>query len=360
MMDRFCAPGLAMAGALAAAMVLVLLVPANAPAQAAPPAASKTPAAAWNKKTPDGHPDLQGFWSSQTTAPLERDPNCGTKEFWTEEEMAKGTRTCARPDAPAVTGQRGRGGAPGAAGGQRGRGQRSNGEVDPHYDTAQFGLNIRTMAANNRTSLIIGPEGRIPPLTPFGQERQAELAKQRTSFDSAQDRALTERCIVWNAQGPPLMSPGYNSNLQIVQSDGYVMVLPEMMQDARIIPQKPRGALSEKVHLWSGDSQGRWDGDTFVVETKNFNGKNPFQRVGSEKMKLTERFKRINENTLIYEFTVDDPVWTKPWTVQVPWAKSQGPMFEYACHEGNYGMADILSGARAEEKKAAEAAKKAK
>ncbi len=311
------------------------------------------------KKTPDGQPDLQGFWSSQTNTPLERDPNCGTKEFWTDEELAKGIRACARPDAAPAAGQRGRGGA-GPGGGQRGRGQRSNGEVDPHYDTAQFGLNLRTMAANNRTSLITGPEGRIPPLTPFGQERQAELAKQRTSFDSAESRALTERCIVWNAQGPPMMSPGYNSTVQIVQGEGYVMILPEMMQDARIIPLKPRGGLSEKVRLWGGDSQGHWEGDTLVVETKNFNGRNPFQRVGSEKMKLTERFKRTDQNTLTYEFTVDDPVWTKPWTVQVPWAKSQGPMFEYACHEGNYGMANILSGARAEEKKAAEAAKKAK
>src|SRR5262245_58559275 len=110
-------------------------------------------AQAWNKKTPDGQPDLQGFWSSQTNTPIERDANCGTKEFWTDEEVAKGTRTCARADAaPAAAGQRGRGGAPGAPGGQRGRGQRSNGEVDPHYDTAQFGLNLRTMAANNRTS----------------------------------------------------------------------------------------------------------------------------------------------------------------------------------------------------------------
>ena len=113
--------------------------------------------------------------------------------------------------------------------------------------------------------------------------------------------------------------------------------------------------MPENVRLWGGDSQGHWEGDTLVVETKNFNGRNPFQRVGSEKMKLTERFKRVDDKTLIYEFTVDDPVWTKPWTVQVPWAKSQGPMFEYACHEGNYGMADILSGARAERE-----AKKAK
>jgi len=348
MSDRFRATF----GTVSIVIALALLIVATAAAQTQQ-AAAKTPAQGWTKKTPNGQPDLQGYWSSQTTAPLERPANCGTKEFWTDEEMAKGIRTCGTSEG----GQRGRGGAPGAAGGQRGRGQRSNGEVDPHYDTAQFGLNLRTMAANNRTSLIVGPEGRVPPLTPFGQERQAELAKQRTSFDSAESRPLTERCIIWNAQGPPMMSPGYNSNLQIVQSEGYVMILPEMMQDARIIPLKARAALSEKVRLWNGDSQAHWEGDTLVVETKNFNGRNPFQRVGSERMKLTERFKRIDQNTLLYEFTVDDPVWTKPWTVQVPWAKSQGPMFEYACHEGNYGMYDILSGVRATEK--AEAAKKA-
>jgi hypothetical protein len=294
--------------------------------------------APWAKKTSDGQPDIQGYWSSSTTVPLERDPSCGSKEFWTEEEIARGVKTCSAT--PAAAGR-----------GARGRGQRSNGEVDPHYDLAQFGLNLRTVAANNRTSLIIGSDGRIPPLSPFGEKRQAELAKIKTNFDSAENRPLTERCIVWNAQGPPMMSPGYNSNLQIVQGQDYVMILPEMMQDARIIPLNPRGPLAENVKLWSGDSQGHWEGDTLIVETTHFNGRNPFQRVGSsEKMRLTERFKRVDENTLVYEFTVDDPVWTKPWTVQVPWAKSQGPMFEYACHEGNYGMADILSGVRAAEK----------
>ncbi|MBI2149857.1 MAG: hypothetical protein HYU27_04540 [Acidobacteria bacterium] len=195
-------------------------------------------------------------------------------------------------------------------------------------------------------------------MSAFGQARQAELqAQPRSNFDSAQNRPITERCLVWTAQGPPLMSPGYNSNLQIVQGEGHVMVLPEMMQDARVIPLKPRGALSENVRLWGGDSQGRWEGDTLVVETANFNGRNPFQRVASEKMRLTERFRRLDEKTLLYEYTVNDPVWTKPWTVQVLWAKSEGPLFEYACHEGNYGMYNILSGARAAEKAAAEAAK---
>src|SRR5262245_57629333 len=158
--------------ALLAAISVAVLLSANFGAQTQK---------GWTKKTPDGQPDLQGFWSSQTNTPLERDPACGAKEFWTDEEIAKGVRTC---------------GAPAAGGrGQRGRGQRSNGEVDPHYDTAQFGLNLRTMAANNRTSLIIGAEGRIPSLSPLGEKRQAELAQQRTNFDSAESRPLTERCI---------------------------------------------------------------------------------------------------------------------------------------------------------------------
>jgi hypothetical protein len=324
----------------------VLFIPLTAAAQAGQSSA-KSANSGWTKKTPDGQPDLQGFWSSSTNVPLERPANCGAKEFWTDEEVAKGIRTCTEP---ATAGQRGQAPAQ-AGGGQRGRGQRAaNADPDPHYDLAQFGLNLRTQAANNRTSLIIGPEGRIPPLSPFGQQRQAELGQRRTNFDSAENRPLTERCIIWTAQGPPLMSPGYNSNLQIVQSDGHVMILPEMMQDARIIPTRPRGALSENVRLWGGDSQGHWEGDTLVIQTTNFNGRNPFQRVGSEKLKLTERLKRLDEKTLVYEFTIDDPVWTKPWTVQVLWSKSEGPMFEYACHEGNYGMANILSGARAAEK----------
>src|SRR5437867_11807653 len=147
--------------ALALVIAITFLIVASAAAQTQQPVA-KTTAKTWTKKTPDGQPDLQGFWSSQTNTPLERDARCGTKEFWTDEEMANGIRTCGAPTG-AGRGQRGAG--PGAGGGQRGRGQRSNGEVDPHYDTAQYGLNLRTMAANNRTSLITGPEGRIPPLT---------------------------------------------------------------------------------------------------------------------------------------------------------------------------------------------------
>jgi hypothetical protein len=172
-------------------------------------------------------------------------------------------------------------------------------------------------------------------------------------FDQAENRSLTERCLLWNAEGPPMIAPGYNSNLQIVQGQGYVMILQEMMHDARMIPIDNRPHLDGKVGQWFGDARGHWDGDTLVVETTNFNGRNPFQRVSSEKMKVTERFKRTEEGTLQYEFTIDDPVWTKPWTAIVSWAKTEGPLFEYACHEGNYGLVNILNGARVQEKEAA-------
>jgi hypothetical protein len=206
--------------------------------------------------------------------------------------------------------------------------------------------------------MIVGPEGRIPPLSAEGKERQAELAAKQAAmrgheFDQAENRSLTERCILWNSEGPPVLSPGYNSNVQIVQGQGYVMILQEMMHDARLIPIDNRPHLSSNVSQWFGDSRGYWEGDTLVVETTNYNGRNPLQRISSENLKVTERFKRIDEATLQYEFTIEDPVWTKPWTAVVSWAKTDGPLFEYACHEGNYGMANILLGARAQEREAA-------
>jgi hypothetical protein len=309
-----------------------------------------------------------------TSVPLERPVNCGTKEFYTPQELAlPQNQRCPAPAAAAgntggaaaaAAGQRGARGGGGARGatatGARGAGGAAPvaNANDVHYDLAQFGLNLRTSAENNRTSLIIGPEGRIPPLSEFGLKRQAELAAApRANFDSAQNRSNTERCLIWSAQGPPMMSPGYNPNVQIIQGEGYVMILPEMMQDPRIIPLDGRPHAPEAIRTWAGDSRGRWEGDTLVVTTTNLNGRNPFRGIASANMKLIEKFKRLNDNTMSYEFTVEDPVWTKPWTAEVRWAQEKGPMFEYACHEGNYGMYNILSGARAADKAAAEAAK---
>jgi hypothetical protein len=358
-----------------AALTVALSAPTNVAAQsrgrrAAQPAAKapvKAPVAApkpaapvgWTRKTVDGQPDLQGFWSTTSSVPMERPASCGTREHYTDEEMKAGGRNClvatppvtdATPAVPAAPaggrGARGGGGAAAAAA-----------TPNPHYDLAQYGLNARTVAESNRTSMITGPEGRIPPLSEIGLQRQQELAAKQAAirgkeFDQAENRSLTERCILWNSEGPPVISPGYNSNLQIVQGKGYVMILQEMMHDARIIPTDNRPHLPSTVGQWFGDSRGHWEGDTLVVETTNYNGRNPFQRISSDKLKVTERFKRIDEATLQYEFTIDDPVWTKPWSAIVSWAKTEGPLFEYACHEGNYGMVNILNGARVQEKEA--------
>jgi len=155
--------------------------------------------------------------------------------------------------------------------------------------------------------------------------------------------------------GPPMLAGAYNNNYQIVQTPGYVMILVEMIHDVRIIPLDGRPQLPASVRQWTGSYRGRWEGDTLVVESTNFNGKNPFQG-SSENLRLTERFTRVDENTIRYQFTIDDPsTWTRPWSAEVPWAKTIGPLFEHACHEGNYGLGNILAGARAEERRAAEA-----
>jgi hypothetical protein len=176
-------------------------------------------------------------------------------------------------------------------------------------------------------------------------------------FDGPENRPLPERCLVLQGAGPPVTPTAYNNNVQIVQGDGYVAMLVEMGHEVRIIPTDGRAHLPQNVHLWKGDSRGRWEGDTLVVETTNFSDKNPF-RGSSENMKLIERFQRKDAGTLIYQFTVIDPAtWEKPWTVEIPVTKSQGQLFEYACHEGNYGMAGGLAGARVEDKEADQARK---
>jgi hypothetical protein len=154
--------------------------------------------------------------------------------------------------------------------------------------------------------------------------------------------------------GPPLMNAGYNANYQIVQAPGYVMILTEMIHDARIIPLDGRAQQPTGVKQWVGLSRGHWEGDTLVVETMNFNGKNAFQG-SSDNLKVTERFTRTADDAISYRFTVEDPqTWDRPWTAEAPLAKTEGPIFEFACHETNYGIANILAGARADEKKAAE------
>jgi hypothetical protein len=292
-------------------------------------------------RTPDGQPDLQGFWTNSTYTPLERPRNV-TKEFYTQEEALEAEKKAAAQESEQTT--------PGTV-------------EDVHYDFSQFGLDRSQSARslNLRTSLIVDPQdGRLPPLTAQGAKTaaaRAEAEKLVGRWDSAQSNQLDDRCIIFLGSGPPMLPAGYNSNYQIVQSPGYVMILFEMAHDVRVIPLDNRPHVSRNVRQWTGDSRGRWDGDTLVVETTNFNGKNPL-RGSSENMRIVERFTRVDPDTIDYRFTVEDEsTWTRPWTAQLPMKKTVGPLFEHACHEGNYGLYNTLVGARLEEKKAAEAKK---
>jgi hypothetical protein len=219
------------------------------------------------------------------------------------------------------------------------------------------------MALNLRTSMIVDPpDGRIPPLTAEGQKRTAARAEARkrmgAATDAVQNQPLSVRCIIMDRAGPPMLAGAYNNNYQIVQVPGYVMILVEMIHDVRIIPLDGRPHLPQNVRQWMGSYVGRWEGETLVVETTNFTDKTAF-RGSSENMRLTERFTRVDEDTIRYQFTVEDPsTWTRPWSAETSWKKTIGPLFEHACHEGNYGLHNILAGARADEKRAAEEAAK--
>ena len=230
-----------------------------------------------------------------------------------------------------------------------------------HYDFTQFGLDRSqsTFARNLRTSLIVDPpDGKIPPMTPEGRQRAAERRAAREArggqYDAAENLPLGARCIIMRGAGPPMMNSGYNSNYHIVQNRDYVMILVEMIHDARIIPLDGRPAPPGAARGWMGLPRGRWEGDTLVVETTNFNARNPFRGSGAA-LRVTERFTRVAGDTLLYTFTVEDPeTWAAPWTAEMPMQQTIGPIFEHACHEGNYGLTNILAGAREEERRAAE------
>ena len=291
-------------------------------------------------RTPDGQPDLQGFWTNSTYTPLER-PKGVEKEFYTPAEAAQAEKKAAERESELTT--------PGTV-------------ADVHYDFSQFGLDRSqsTLARNLRTSLIVNPEsGRLPLLSAEGQRRaaeRAELAKRVGRWDSAESNQLDDRCLIMAGAGPPMLNTAYNANYQIVQAPGYVMILVEMIHDVRIIPLDGRPQPHRNVRQWMGVPRGRWEGNTLVVETTNFNGKNPLEG-SSENMHVTERFTRVAPDTILYQFTVEDPAtWTRAWTAEMPMRNTKGPLFEHACHEGNYGLYNTLAGARAEEKRAAEAA----
>ena len=283
-------------------------------------------------RMPDGHPDLQGIYTNSSITPLERPKELGAREFYTEQEAAEVRKRALVPQL--IAGRSG---------------------TEAHYEFTQFGLDRSQsqIAFSLRTSMIVGPDGRVPPLTPEAQQAVAQRAAlvKGHEFDGPETRTIQERCIIWANEGPPMMPAGYNSYLQIVQTPAYVVILQEMIHDARIIPLDGRPHAPPNIRKWLGDSRGRWEGDTLVVDTTNFTDKNNF-RGSREKLHVVERFTRADENTIRYEFTVDDPTtWTKPWSAEMPLARDKGPIFEYACHEANYGFANNLKGARAQEDK---------
>jgi hypothetical protein len=340
---------------VAAALLFAITVPEFSGSIHALRTAGSTAASYTAPHTPWGHPDLQGVWNAATLTPLERPDNVGGRLSLTPAEAAEIERT------------------------ERARVETRARPSDPNRNAPPVGANVGgynnfwidrgtgafTIDGQYRTSIIVEPaNGKIPPMLPEAVKRNAgargtavrptsdaaESAETtgRGAFDDIELRPLGERCILGfgSTSGPPtLPNYFYNNNKQIVQTPDYVMILIEMVHDVRFIPLKSDHA-PPSIRKWLGDSIGRWEGDTLVVETTNFTNKTRF-RGSSDNMKVVERFRRTADNTILYNFTVIDPeTWAQPWTGEYPWVKSNEMIYEYACHEGNYAMGDIMRGAR--------------
>jgi len=308
-----------------------LVAPGTLSAQAKPSAAkSWTP-----PKTPDGQPDLQGYWTNATLTPLERPAQLASKLTLTPEEAAAYVKQAREQ------GNRDR------------RGGSAETDVGEAYNDFWFDRGTKVVGSL-RTSLIVDPpDGKIPALTPEAQKRMDDTRAYNREHpaDGPENRGLAERCLIWATAGPPMLPGPYNNAYQIVQNRDYVLILVEMIHDVRVIPLDGRPHLGGGVRQWMGDSRGHWEGNTLVVDTTGFSGKAPF-RGSDQNLHLVERFTRTDANTIQYEFTVNDPSgFTKPWTAQIPFSRAEGPIFEYACTEGNYAMTDMLGGARAQEQK---------
>jgi hypothetical protein len=280
-------------------------------------------------RTPDGHPDLQGIWNNATQTPLQRPVALGDKQFYTDEELAQLRLHNHDTDALA------------------------NGDPGTYN---QFWWEEGGLL--KQTSLIVDPpNGRIPPLTSAGERRRADLrARGDDRFDNPEERNLAERCIT---RGAPKLPGGYNNNFQIVQTPGYVTIVQEMIHEARIIPLDGRPHAPTQVTSYLGDSRGRWEGDTLVVETTNFKrnvDETSYNCCGgaAEHLSVVERFTLVGNEAIDYRYTVNDPtMFTRSWTVSLPMRRVAGPIYEYACHEGNIAMQGILRGGRAEDRRAA-------
>ena len=321
------------------------------------PVAAQTPEAEaerWSvPRTPDGRPDLQGVWTSQTFTPLQRPDSFAGKEFLTEEEAAQLTEVLT---AEGVDPLRGRAFAQLLDEEDAEKRRDTTIQTDPtHYDNAMWLRTTRPKGlSSRRTSLVVDPpDGRIPPRNPQGQQR-ADARRELRGYDSYANRPFAERCVVWPHEGPPMIPPPYNDIYQIFQIPGYVVLFPEMANNpARIIPTDGRPHLPPSVRQWSGDSTGRWEGDTLVVDTTNYTEHTGFQGSGAA-LHTVERFTRVDADSILYEFTVDDPsTWDRSWSAEIPMVKTEGRLYEYTCHEGNYGMQNTLRGARRADREAA-------
>jgi hypothetical protein len=329
------------------------------------------------QRLPDGHPDLQGTYDLATLTPLERP--AGTKAVLTPEEAAKLEKDAAaqrdkaneaiKGDRPAPP--KGGDGSVGAAGNVGGY---NVFWLDP-------GSRYTVVDGQIRASIVVDPpDGRVPPLTPAARKRMLTALARPTSdapeskdpgleppgsYDNPEQRPLGERCLLGFAStsGPPALPDYFYNNLhQIVQTPDSVMILTEMVHDARIVRMSSGGMnvqhLPKTIRKWMGDSVGHWEGDTLVVDTTNFNNQTRF-RGSTENLHVVERFSRIDAKTLLYRFTIEDPAtWDRPWTGEYAWPATNEPIYEYACHEANYALEDILRGARARDAEAAEKAKK--
>jgi hypothetical protein len=338
--------------AIAALMAAYAVAQSPAGKNAAPAAKGKT----WTvPRLPDGHPDLQGVWTNATLTPLERGPQFANKPTLTEEEAAK-AEAAAKGIYEDV------------------RSDNAERDRDHAYNSLFFdrGSNFERVDGQIRTSLVIDPpDGHVPRIAGMGRggrrgaapgaapdaaEEGAARGAQIGRFDSVKDRPLGERCLLGfgSTSGPPMMPVLYNNNYQIVQTKDTIMILVEMVHDVRVIRMDGSPHLPPTVTKWLGDSVGHWEGDTLVVDTTNFTTKTHYQGTGPE-LHVIERFKRTDDHTILYRFTIDDPaVFSKQWTAEYPFLATHDNIYEYACHEGNYAMPDILGGARKDD----EAAKK--
>lgn len=314
-----------------AAATVIAQAPASAPARGSADPGWTMP------RTADGKPNFEGDWVNNTFTPLERPEELKDKAFFTAEEArAWAERGIAR--------------------------QKAQPADALHYDDFIW-MNEATLRSvtGARTSIVIDPpDGRIPPVNAVGRQRAQERAAARKAqggpSDRVQNRALSERCIIWGHEGPPMLPVGYNANVKIVQNADTIVIIQEMTHNTRVIPLLPTPPLGDAFRHWSGEGRGWWEGDTLVVRTTNYNDKVAW-RGASQNLTVTERFQLTDAETITYRFTVEDKAtWDVPWTGEIAIKKADGEIWEYACHEGNYGLRHILSAARAEEAAAAKAA----